>query len=115
MDISKKEAKQEAKLLKKIAKMKEPNQSIGQKTHQIIMEINPRLEPSSMYGMPAYKHPETNKVVCFFRSDKYFTLGITEDAQFPNHQLLHPSYWFIEEMNEEVEETIRSILKIALK
>ena len=52
--------KKETKLLKMVEKMKEPYKSFGLRIHKIIMEINPKLEPASMYGMPAYKHHKTS-------------------------------------------------------
>ena len=76
------------------------------------MEVNPQLIPASLYRMPAYKHPSSGKIICFFRSDKYFTFGLTEDAQFPQTSKLHVSSWFIEEMNDEIEQKLKEILEL---
>lgn len=89
--------------------------SIAERIHSIVMEVNPQLIPASLYRMPAYKHPSSGKIICFFRSDKYFTFGLTEDAQFPQTSKLHVSSWFIEEMNDEIEQKLKEILRIALR
>lgn len=109
----------ESKLLGKVSKFKEPFKSIALRVHQIVMATHPNLVPSSMYGMPAYRNPETKGFVCLFRHDEYFTFSLLEGANYefsnePSGKMI-PTAWFIKEMNDEVEKQLVAILKTAVK
>jgi hypothetical protein len=90
-----KKADGEAAVLEKIAAMPVPYRAIGERLHEIITKSVPGLTPRTWYGMPAYAKDGT--VVCFFRADKYMTLGFTEDANLTReegapHQLVASAY-----------------------
>ncbi|CDR30076.1 Uncharacterized conserved protein [Acholeplasma oculi] len=103
----------ETKLINRVSKYKEPFRSIGLKLHETIMKTRPELQPSSMYGMPAYRDPNTKKLVCFFRHDEYVTFGLLEDAvfEFDDQNQMIPTSWFIKVFNDTVKKNIVSILE----
>ena len=60
----------EKAVLAAIAKMPEPDRSMGKRLHAIIKAAAPALSPKTWYGMPAYA--KDDKVVCYFQSaDKF--------------------------------------------
>ncbi len=70
-------------VLAKIASMPEPDRSMAQRLHAIIMAAAPSLSPRTWYGMPAYA--KDGKVVCFFQGAhkfkaRYATLGFSDKA-----------------------------------
>jgi len=103
----------EIKLINRVSKYKEPFRTIGLKLHETIMKTRPNLQPSSMYGMPAYRDPDTKKLVCFFRHDEYVTFGLLEDAliEFDDQNHMIPTSWFIKEFNDSVEKNIVKTLE----
>lgn len=81
---SKNRAVGEKNVLAAIAKMPEPDRSMGKRIHEIIKANAPMLSPKTWYGMPAYANKD-GKVVCFFQAAskfkyRYATLGFQEDA-----------------------------------
>ncbi|MFN7925753.1 MAG: DUF1801 domain-containing protein [Bryobacteraceae bacterium] len=99
----------------KIAAMPEHYRPIGERLHAIVMRSAPELQPTLWYGMPAYA--KGGKVICFFRSDKYVTFGLTENA---NHALaedaphrLRESAWFFSEIDEATEAKLAAIVRKA--
>lgn len=107
------------KILNVMNKMSEPYKSYGYKIHEIVTEVAPHLIPDLWYGSVSYKDPNTKKVICFFRLDQQFTLGLGEDANFEFNKdtasKIQPSSWFLNGMNAEVESTIKEIIKVAVK
>jgi len=71
--------------------------------HELIMKINPNLQPRLWYGMPGYAISKSGPVLCFFRKDKYITFGVTESANIDNlsnDMSAISSSWFITNLNE---------------
>jgi uncharacterized protein YdhG (YjbR/CyaY superfamily) len=74
----------EAEVLAAIAAMPEPDRTIGEQLHTVIMANAPSLTPRTWYGMPAYS--DGNKIICWFRSrkkfgERYMTLGFNDTAK----------------------------------
>ena len=75
----------EKQVLAAIAKMPEPDRSLGKRLHTLIRETAPGLSPKTWYGMPAYANKD-GKVVCFFRNaakfkERYAQIGFNEVAK----------------------------------
>lgn len=60
-----------AAVLAAIAKMPEPDRTLGQRVHAIVTASAPALTPKLWYGMPAYANKD-GKVVCFFQAATKF-------------------------------------------
>jgi len=107
----------EAAVLEKIAAMSEPYRSVGERLHKLIMSTVPTLQPRVWYGMPGYAKTINSPVLCFFRSDKYMTFGLTDKANFtleegaPHHLLA--SSWFFTELDDATETKIADIVRDA--
>jgi uncharacterized protein YdhG (YjbR/CyaY superfamily) len=74
----------ERDLLAKIAEMPEPDRSMAERVHAIVMASAPSLSPRTWYGMPAYA--KDGKVICFFQAAskfkvRYATFGFQPDAR----------------------------------
>jgi hypothetical protein len=110
--MTRKKAQGETELLEKIAAMPDTYRSLGERLHALIRRTAPALEPTLWYGMPAYA--KNGNVICFFRSDKYMTFGLTEKANHdlePDapHQLME-SAWFFTSIDEATEKKIAAIV-----
>ena len=113
-----KRADGEAAVLEKIAAMPEPYRSFGVRLHELIRSTAPMLQPRVWYGMPGYAKTKDSPVLCFFRSDKYMTFGLTEKANFTReegvpHQLLESS-WFFTALDDATEAKISDIVRKAI-
>lgn len=85
----------ETEVLAVIAGMPEPDQTIGERLHNIIKTSAPDLVPRTWYGMPAYT--DGNKIICWFRSrkkfgERYMTLGFNDIAKLDDGNLWPISY-----------------------
>ena len=103
----------EKKLINRVSKWKEPYKSLGLQLHQIIRETKPDLLPSSMYGMPAYRSGDTNKLICLFRHDAKLTFSLLDDAKVTFSSgigQIQPVAWQIDTLNDEVIKQIKDIL-----
>ncbi len=74
----------EGEVLAALAKMQEPDRSMGERLHTIIKAAAPDLTPKLWYGMPAYARD--GRILCFFQSaekfkTRYATLGFQHDAK----------------------------------
>jgi hypothetical protein len=99
----------ESTVLAKIAAMPEQFRAIGERLDAIIRASAPTLSPTLWYGMPAYAR--NGKVVCFFRADKYVTLGFTEDAHlFDEGDHMRPSAYSLRELAAAEEAEIGSLV-----
>ncbi len=104
-------------VLEKITAMPEPYRSMGERLHKLILSTAPTLKPRVWYGMPGYAKTKDSPVLCFFRSDKYMTFGLTDKANFALeegalHQLLASS-WFFTELDEATAAKIADIVRKA--
>jgi uncharacterized protein YdhG (YjbR/CyaY superfamily) len=73
----------ESEVLAAIAKMPEPDRTMGKRLHAIVKASAPGLSPKTWYGMPAYA--KNGKVVCFFRGahkfkERYAMFGFNDPA-----------------------------------
>jgi len=105
----------EATVLEKIAAMPAPWRVMGERLHAIILRGAPALQPTLWYGMPAYA--KNGKVICFFRADKYMTLGLTDNANLTledggPHQL-RESAWFFTAIDDATEARLSAIVRKA--
>ncbi|MHB1484233.1 MAG: DUF1801 domain-containing protein [Saccharofermentanales bacterium] len=108
----------EVEVLKKIALMPDSRRVIGESLHKLILETIPTMRPRVWYGMPGYANSKDGPVLCYFRSDKYMTFGLTEKAHFDReegslHNLM-PAAWFFTELDSATEEKIADILRNAI-
>lgn len=90
-------------VLDKIASFPEPFSTIGAKLHETILTAGPKLKPRLWYGMPGYATSRTAPVLVFFRvDDGVMSLGLSEKANVAReaNSTLHPSAWFLEEIDE---------------
>ena len=109
-------AEGEKALLAALAKMPEPDRSIGERIHAIVQETAPDLAPRTWYGMPAYA--KDDKVVCFFQNaDKfkarYGTLGFNDTANLDQGEMW-PTSFALKELTPAVEEKIARLVKKAV-
>lgn len=107
----------ETALLSKIAQMPEPDRSMAQRLHEIIMTSAPTLAPKTWYGMPAYANKE-GKVVCFFQGAhkfkyRYSTLGFNDPAHLDDGSMW-PTTFALMKLTPEVEMRIASLVKQAV-
>jgi uncharacterized protein YdhG (YjbR/CyaY superfamily) len=82
-------------LLAKIAEMPEPDRSMADRVHAIVMDSAPALSPRTWYGMPAYARD--GKVICFFQAAskfkvRYATFGFQPDAMVDDGSMWPVAY-----------------------
>ena len=99
-----------------IAKMPEPDRSMGKRLHELIKATAPDLASKTWYGMPAYV--KDDNVVCFFQSaDKfkarYATLGFNDKANLDQGDMW-PTYFALKKLTPEVEKKIARLVKKAV-
>ena len=103
----------ERAVLAKIAAMPGPYRAMGEQLHAIIKASAPALSPKVWYGMPGYARDGT--CVCFFRADKYMTLGFTEEANlFDEGAHMQPSAFALKELTAAEEARIGALVKKAV-
>ena len=89
-------AEGEKAVLAAIAQMKEPDQSMAQRLHEIITASAPNLMPKTWYGMPAYANAD-GKIICFYQSaqkfnTRYATFGFQQDAHLDDGNMWATSF-----------------------
>ncbi len=110
------EAEGESAVLAKIATMKEPDRSMGERVHAIIRANAPDLTPRLWYGMPAYA--KEGKVVCHFQDagkfkTRYATLGFSDKANLDDGALW-PVVFALKELTPAEEARIAALVKKAV-
>ena len=107
----------ESAVLANIAAMPEPYRAMGERLHAIIRTSAPSLTPKVWYGMPAYARD--GKVVCFFRgvifsnTERYMTIGFTEEANLDEGRMWPTSFALVE-LTAVEEERISALVKKAV-
>ncbi len=107
----------ESAVLANIAAMPEPYRAMGERIHAIIRASAPALSPKVWYGMPAYA--KDGKVVCFFRgvifsnTERYMTLGFTEEANLDEGHMW-PTSFALMELTSVEEARIGALVKKAV-
>lgn len=114
---NKKRADGESDVRAKIAEMTEPERSMAARLHAIIKESAPDLMPKTWYGMPAYANQD-GKIVLFYQSaskfdTRYGTLGFNDTANLDDGDFWPVSY-ALKELTNDVEATIRALVKRAV-
>lgn len=115
---NKNKAQGERDILEAIAKMPEPDRTMGKKLHDIIKANAPLLSPKTWYGMPAYAN-RNGKVVCFFQAAskfkyRYATLGFQEDANLDDGDMW-PTSFALKKLTPSEEAKIAALVKKAVK
>lgn len=111
-----KKADGESAVLAKIAEMSEPDRSMAERLHAVIMASAPALAPRLWYGMPAYA--KDGKVVCFFQAaskfnTRYATLGFSEAANL-DEGAMWPVAFALKELTAAEEARIGTLVKKAV-
>ena len=107
----------EKTLLAAVAKMPEPDRTMGKRLHELITAAAPDLASKTWYGMPAYT--KDDKVLCFFQSadkfkSRYATLGFTDTANLDQGDMW-PTYFALKELTPAVENQIQQLVKKAVR
>ena len=108
----------EPAVLATIAAMPAPYRDMGERLHALIRASAPALSPKVWYGMPAYARD--GKVVCFFRgvifskTERYMTVGFTEEASLDEGRLW-PIAFALKELTAAEQERIGALVKKAVR
>ena len=110
------EPKGEHEVLAKIAELPEPDRSLAERIHALVMDAAPALTPRTWYGMPAYA--VDGKVVCFFQSaqkfkSRYATLGFSDAAKLDDCAMW-PTAFALTRLTAKEEARIRALVKKAV-
>jgi uncharacterized protein YdhG (YjbR/CyaY superfamily) len=103
-------------LLAKIAEMPEPDRSLAERVHAIVMASAPDLLPRTWYGMPAYARD--GKTICFFQAAskfkvRYATFGFQPDAKVDDGSMW-PVAYALTELTADAEARIAALVKKAV-
>jgi hypothetical protein len=106
----------ESAVLAAIAKMQEPDRTMGKRLHAIIKAAAPALSPRTWYGMPAYAREDN--VVCFFQPSqkfktRYSTLGFSDEANL-DEGLMWPAAFALMGLTAAEEARISALVKQAV-
>lgn len=93
---SKKKDQLEKEVLAKVAQMREDEQVIARRIHDIVTEVAPELTAKTWYGQPAYANAD-GQVVVFFQAaskydQRYSTLGFNDAARLDDGTMWPTSY-----------------------
>ncbi len=106
----------ERELLAKIAEMPEPDRSLAERVHAIVMASAPDLSPKTWYGMPAYARE--GKEICFFQPAskfkvRYATFGLQPAAKVDDGSMW-PIAYALTELTTADEARIAALVKKAV-
>ena len=107
----------EGDVLAAIAKMPEPDRTMGKRLHAVIKASAPDLAPKTWYGMPAYA--KDGKVVCFFRGahkfkERYAMFGFNDPANLDEGSMW-PVAYALEKLSAAEEKKISALVKKAVR
>ena len=90
-----KAAAEAADVAARIAELGEPDRSLAERLHALIVAAGPELAPRLWYGMPAYALD--GRIVCHFQprekfSTRYATLGFSDTARLDDGAMWPTSY-----------------------
>ena len=105
----------EQELLDKIAEMPPEDRELAERLHAIVREAAPQLEPSTWYGMPAYKRD--GKAVAFFKpaskfKARYATFEFNDIAQLDDGDMW-PIGYAVTRLTPALEKQIAALVKRA--
>jgi uncharacterized protein YdhG (YjbR/CyaY superfamily) len=106
----------EQDLLDKIAEMPPEDRELAERLHEIITHAAPDLEPSTWYGMPAYKRD--GKAVAFFKpaskfKARYATFEFNDSAQLDDGDMW-PIGYALTRLTPALEKQIAALVKKAV-
>ena len=106
----------ELDVLAKIAEMAEPDRTVAERLHAVVMASAPALSPRTWYGMPAYAID--GKVVCFFQSaqkfkTRYATFGFSDAAKLDDGDMW-PTAYALATLTAAVEARIAALVQQAV-
>ena len=114
-----KDEKNLEQVLSKITQLSEPERSLVQRIHEVIMTTAPELKPRIWYGMPAYALAASAPALVTLRKDERVNLALTEKVEFAPaggaEGTLMPAAWYIETIDETTEKRIAEIVKRAVR
>ncbi len=104
-------------LLAAIAKMQEPDRTMGKKIHAIVTANAPDLLPKTWYGMPAYA--KDGKVLIYFREarkfkERYSMIGFQDNANLDKGNVW-PIAYALQKLTAADEATIAGLVKKAVR
>ena len=105
----------EQDLLDKIAEMPPEDRELAERLHEIVTTAAPDLEPSTWYGMPAYKRD--GKAVAFFKSAskfkaRYATFEFNDSAMLDDGDMW-PIGYALKRLTPALEKQIATLVKKA--
>lgn len=106
----------EKDVLEKLADLSEPDRSMGERIHEIVMASAPDLMPRTWYGMPAYE--KDGEIICFFQpatkfKARYATLGFNDSANLDAGSMF-PTSFGVKKLTATAEKEIRQLVKKAV-
>ncbi len=106
----------ENEVLAKIAEMPEPDRTMAERLHAVVLANGPGLTPRTYYGMPAYA--KDGKVVCFFQpaakfKARYASFGFNDIAKLDDGAMW-PVAWALTRLTAADEATIAALVKKAV-
>jgi uncharacterized protein YdhG (YjbR/CyaY superfamily) len=104
-----------ADLQAKIADMPEPDRSMAERVHEIVMGAVPDFAPKTYYGMPAYA--KDGRTICFFKPAskfkmRYATFGFQPDAKLDDGTMW-PTEFALLDLSAANEARIANLVKKA--
>ena len=116
--MTSKDEKNLAQVIDKIAKMDEPEQSLMQRVHEVIVDAVPALKPRIWYGMPAYAQSASTPALVTLRNDERVNLALTEKVTLRPaggaDGTLMPAAWYVESIDDATEKRIAEIVRSAV-
>jgi len=106
----------EQEIQAKIAEMPEPDRSMAERIHALVMKTAPSLLPKTYYGMPAYA--KDGKTICFFQPKskfkvRYSTFGFQPDANVDDGEMW-PVAYAVAEVTPAVEAKLADLVRKAV-
>lgn len=103
-------------VLKAIDAMPEPDKTLAQKIHNIVMEVAPDAWPRTWYSMPAYAAEKDGKVVLFFQAAskfkaRYATLGFNDSAKLDDGNMWETAFAIKKFTNTEEKKIVNLVKK----
>lgn len=109
-----KDDKNLSQVIDKIAKMDEPERTLMQRAHEIIVAAAPALKPRIWYGMPAYALSASTPALVTLRNDERVNLALTEKVDLVpaggSDGKLMPAAWYFDAIDGATEKRIAEIV-----
>lgn len=115
LDPAEERAQGEADIRAKIAEMRDDEQAMARRLHELVLAIAPAFMPRTYYGMPAYARD--GKVICFFQPAskfkvRYSTFGFQPDARIDDGEMW-PVAFALTELSAGAEKRIGELVRKA--